>query len=241
MQDELYHHGILGMHWGSRHGPPYPLHESQKTAKERANSKPNYAKELKKSVRKFKRDATKTVEKVKKAANGNRPDYSVKKRRSSELTDEELAKAIRRMEQEDKYNNLYNARHPQKLTFAQKVTKEAKKSVNNKDSLIRKMIVEPTMKSWMDHLLKSVNGDNGSSNKNNNGNDDGAKALAAAIDNMSKSQSESTKALAEALKAVTQSGSTPMSNVNNSEATRRGYSTIYDMGVLDEFDFDRVR
>lgn len=25
MKGELYHHGIVGMHWGDRHGPPYPL------------------------------------------------------------------------------------------------------------------------------------------------------------------------------------------------------------------------
>lgn len=23
--NELYHHGILGMHWGEKNGPPYPL------------------------------------------------------------------------------------------------------------------------------------------------------------------------------------------------------------------------
>lgn len=30
-KDELYHHGVPGMHWGVRNGPPYPL--------DRANSK----------------------------------------------------------------------------------------------------------------------------------------------------------------------------------------------------------
>lgn len=38
MQDELWHHGILGMHWGHKNGPPYPLSNSQKTKTEKEKS-----------------------------------------------------------------------------------------------------------------------------------------------------------------------------------------------------------
>jgi hypothetical protein len=27
---EIYHHGISGMHWGVRNGPPYPIEKSRK-------------------------------------------------------------------------------------------------------------------------------------------------------------------------------------------------------------------
>lgn len=33
--DELYHHGILGMRWGQRNGPPYPLSKSSHSASEK--------------------------------------------------------------------------------------------------------------------------------------------------------------------------------------------------------------
>ena len=35
---ELYHHGIKGMHWGVRNGPPYPL-DSQVSMKIKASAK----------------------------------------------------------------------------------------------------------------------------------------------------------------------------------------------------------
>lgn len=35
MANELYHHGILGMHWGKKNGPPYPLDAGDHSASER--------------------------------------------------------------------------------------------------------------------------------------------------------------------------------------------------------------
>ena len=34
-ENELYHHGILGMHWGDKNGPPYPLKSKDHSASEK--------------------------------------------------------------------------------------------------------------------------------------------------------------------------------------------------------------
>lgn len=45
---ELYHHGILGMHWGKKNGPPYPLGAGDHSASEK---KAGWRKSLKEKKR----------------------------------------------------------------------------------------------------------------------------------------------------------------------------------------------
>ena len=45
LNDELYHHGILGQKWGKRNGPPYPLKASDHSTSEK---KAGWRKSLKK-------------------------------------------------------------------------------------------------------------------------------------------------------------------------------------------------
>lgn len=45
-KNELAHHGVIGMKWGVRNGPPYPLGASQKTAKEKKQSTSRHANKI---------------------------------------------------------------------------------------------------------------------------------------------------------------------------------------------------
>lgn len=87
-KNELQHFGILGMKWGKRNGPPYPLSGSQKSSAEKNAKK-----------------KAKSVKKVNKVAESD-PDNSRTKRDIKNLSDEELRALINRLELEKKYREL---------------------------------------------------------------------------------------------------------------------------------------
>lgn len=90
---ELYHHGIAGMKWGERNGPPYPLTGSKMSSSERRNEKAEHKKE-----RQERREARR---KYRKQLKEDRKRENIKA-----LSDEELNKRINRMKRENEYSRL---------------------------------------------------------------------------------------------------------------------------------------
>lgn len=67
-EETLEHHGILGMHWGTRNGPPYPLGSNISTGKRlKSGSTPSKHKQ-----RKLKKKRVKSLKKARKVREQNR-------------------------------------------------------------------------------------------------------------------------------------------------------------------------
>lgn len=95
-EEYLAHHGILGMRWGKRNGPPYPLLRRNMTSAER-KANPATESSSKEESKKVKEPKQIKVE----TPTGEKTNPNAKPLR--EMSDKELKTALNRLEDEKKY------------------------------------------------------------------------------------------------------------------------------------------
>lgn len=106
----LAHHGIEGMRWGKRNGPPYPLNESQMTAKEKAkNEVSEFARSEAVKRAKFKEKVKMTKLKEREARRQNRIDER-ESRRQNRVDEREMVRQNRVDEKELSKQNEFESK-----------------------------------------------------------------------------------------------------------------------------------
>lgn len=106
---ELYHYGKDGQKWGVMHGPPYPLDRNASVqAKRKKKSLMTKIKDKRKGKKLQEARAKKKAEREEKERVINSGDRNAVKKIAKNLTDEELQRAINKIDLTDKLNAYSN-------------------------------------------------------------------------------------------------------------------------------------
>lgn len=124
MADELYHHGIKGQVHGVRNGPPYPLSRKVSTGK-------RLIKKISNTTVDMKKNHAEHLEEKKKRKALKRSNESERKQDPKTMTDDELRKAIDRMDLEIRFKQKYDTLNPRKVSRGKKMMDDLAKDVSS--------------------------------------------------------------------------------------------------------------
>ncbi len=132
--DELYHHGIMGMHWGEQNGPPYPIAPGDHSAEEKRQMR-KAARREKAEARKAKKRQKHEIKAQKKAEKAEEQRKEILRKGDAKqvaklkgrISNEEYNEVFRRLENEAKLDALTSS---QMKEISAKIG-AAKNAINN--------------------------------------------------------------------------------------------------------------
>lgn len=176
-EDTLEHHGILGMRWGHRNGPPYPLGSDKSTGK-RLKGTGGGKKISKHKARKTQRKRVKSLKKARKVREQNRKVQQEQQKSKDEIiktkdiaamfknvdmfTNQDIQDMLTRLDWEDKLKDRVSkqaeANKPRGRKAAEAVSKSIKEGASKGVTSVLGTVSENAAKMGIKRMVQAAGG-----------------------------------------------------------------------------------